>query len=75
MIRTKEQLVAALRNGKRLHGQMGSRPSAPWKYEVDGVTIHGNAVHAADKAGLLACIVRHWNHCTYRAKRAPRATA
>jgi len=54
---------------------MGSRPSAPWKYEVDGVTVHGNAVHAADKAGLLACIVRHWNHCTYRAKHVPKATA
>jgi len=75
MIRTKEQLVTALGNGKRLHGHAGSRPSAPWSYEVDGVTVHGNAFHAADKAGLLACVVRHWNHCTYRAKRAPKNTA
>ncbi len=74
MIRTKEQLVAALGNGKRLHGQAGSRPSAPWSYEVDGVTVHGNAFHAADRAGLLACVVRHWNHCTYRAKHATKAT-
>ena len=75
MIRTKEQLVTALGNGKRLHGQAGSRPSAPWNYEVDGVTVHGNAVRAADKAGLLVCTVRHWNHCTYRVKRAPKVTA
>lgn len=75
MIRTKEQLVTALGNGKRLHGQAGSRPSAPWNYEVDGVTVHGNAVQAADKAGLLVCTVRHWNHSTYRAKRAPKAMA
>lgn len=75
MIRTKEQLVTALVKGKRLHGQMGSRPSAPWKYEVDGVTVHGNAVHAADKAGLLVCLVKHWNHSTYRARHAPKVTA
>lgn len=75
MIRTKEQLVTALGNGKRLNGQAGSRPSAPWNYEVDGVTVHGNAVQAADKAGLLVCTVRHWNHCAYRVKRTPKATA
>jgi hypothetical protein len=59
MIRTKEQLVTALSNGKRLHGQAGSRPSAPWNNEVDGVTVHGNAVQAAEKTGLLVCTVRH----------------
>ena len=75
MIRTKEQLVTALGNGKRLHGQAGTRPSAPWNYEVDGVTVHGNAVQAADKAGLLVCTVRHWNHCEYRVQRTPKATA
>lgn len=75
MIRTKEQLVTALGSGKRLNGHTGSRPSAPWKYEVDGVTVHGNAFHAAENAGLLVCLVRHWSHCTYRAKHAPKAAA
>jgi hypothetical protein len=75
MIRTKEQLVKALGKGERLHGQMGSRPSAPWKYEVDGVTVHGNAFRAAEKAGLLACLKRHWNHSIYRAKHTSKATA
>ena len=68
MIRTKEQLIEALGNDKRMHGEMGSRPAAPWKYEVEGVTVHGNAVLAAEKAGLLTCVVRHWNYSTYRAK-------
>jgi hypothetical protein len=68
MIRTKEQLTQALNGGKRLHGRMGTRPSAPWKYEVDGVTVHGNAFWAAEKAGLLACVVRHWSHASYKSK-------
>ena len=50
MIRTKEQLVTALGNGKRLNGQAGSRPSAPWNYEVDGVTVHGC------RQGWFACL-------------------
>lgn len=75
MIRTKEQLVKALDSGKRLHGQSGTRPSAPWNYEVDGVTVHGNAFRAAEKAGLLTCLVRHWNHSTYRAKHTHKASA
>ena len=75
MFRTKEQLVKALDNGKRLHGQSGSRTSAPWNYEVDGVTVHGNAFRPAEKAGLLTCLVRHWNHSSCRAKHAHNATA
>ena len=75
MIRTKEQLVKALGDGKRLHGQTGSRPSAPWKYEVDGVTAHGKAFRSAEKAGLFTFLVRYWNHSTYRVKHAHKATA
>jgi hypothetical protein len=76
MIRTKEQLIAALADGGRLIGHMGNRPSAPWSYEVrpgvpgPAVTVHGNAFWAADKAGLLKPILRDWHHCIYRIRSA-----
>jgi hypothetical protein len=75
MIRTKEQLMQALASGKRLHGNMNSRPSAPWSYhlstagdEVSRETVHGNAFWAADKAGLLVKVAGNWNFAMYRAK-------
>ena len=75
MIRTKEQLVKAIDGGKLLNCQSGTRPSAPWKYEVDGVTAHGKAFRSAEKAGLFTFLVRYWNHSTYRVKHAHKATA
>jgi hypothetical protein len=71
MIRTKDQLMAALAGGKLLFGQMGNRPSSPWRYRVDGdvaTTVHGNAFWAAEKAGLLKRVRGDWNYCAYRAK-------
>lgn len=50
-----------------LYGRMGNRPASNWVYEVNGVRVHGGAVSAADKAGLLKCLRNNWTDTKHRA--------
>lgn len=80
MIRTKDDLIAALADGSRLYGCMGTRPSSPWKYTIKAdsepeVVVHGLAFWAAEKAGLITKVRGDWNSAVYRLNRVRSAQA
>jgi len=66
MIRTKTELLIALKGGKKLIGHQRSKPSKPWEYTVDNEVVHGGAVLAAGRSKEIVCVHNHWNHCFYR---------
>lgn len=65
MIRTKAELLLALKGGKKLFGHQRNRPSAPWEYTIGNEVVHGGAVLAAERAKEIVCVVYHWNHSAY----------
>ena len=66
MIRTKAELLLALKGGKKLIGHQRNKPSAPWEYTIDNVVVHGGAVLAAARAKEIVCVYNHWTHSFYR---------
>ena len=73
MIRTKDELIAAMTANKTHHlsWSIGNRPSDSGTYSLmtgsqDSVVVHGNAAKAALKAGLLKTIRRHWTCELYK---------
>ena len=69
MIRTRQQLIDALRtSGGTVFGTMNGRPANPFRYELNGEIVHGNAISAALKHDELKETRRYWSHCAYRLK-------
>ena len=66
MIRTKAELLLALKGGKKLIGHQRNKPSAPWEYTIGNEVVHGGAVLAADRAKEIVCVYNHWTHSFYR---------
>ena len=74
MIRTKEQLLTALVTAHTVSGHIRNKPSSPWEYSVyfpDGrkEVVHGTAIRAAERAGLIRCVLSNWRTAKYRVAR------
>lgn len=72
MIRTTEQLLIALETAHTVYGHIRMKPSAPWEYSVrypNGINeiVHGSAIRAAERAGLIRCVRCNWTSSKHRA--------
>ena len=67
MIKTRLELIEAMKKGAVLTWHIANKPSDPAIYTVDNCTrVHGNAANSAIKNGDIREIRHTWRHGTYR---------